>query len=46
MRRGRRLIHKLVFVAYHPAKFSARGSLSEKTLIQMITLIARFRLWQ
>src|SRR5438067_1894243 len=32
MRRDRRLIHKLVLVAYHPAKFSARGSFPLKKL--------------
>jgi hypothetical protein len=32
MRRGRRLIHKLGLAAYHPQKFSARGSFSKKNL--------------
>ena len=33
-------------IAYHPQKLSALGSLSQKTSIQMITLTARFRLYQ
>jgi hypothetical protein len=31
--RDRRFIHKLVLVAYHPQKFSARGSFSTKSSI-------------
>jgi sugar lactone lactonase YvrE len=32
MRRDRRLIHKLLSIAYHPEKLSARGSFSQKKL--------------
>jgi hypothetical protein len=46
MWRDRRRMHELFPIAYHPQKFSARGSFSKKTSIQMITLIARSCLWE